>query len=400
MMTRYISMILNGLEMLLVGAASNRSRCLGVLTLCTLMLVGCGEIKRATPFEPVTDGSKLFGALTLDHRAINLSTTAPYDTIRLTAIPRNMRGEPLEGLPAPTFRSADTVSVWVTEDGLVQARRATSGVAVIAELVTGDNVRHADTAIVKVSAAATPPQLASFAITFDTPELAEWPITAESGQLAELFFLLAGLPSPVSRMVTVTARDDIGNPVLGLEIDYISLDPDKVIVNRRTGVVEKVIGPPGEAKVLARTTAYGTVFADTATVTILGPVIQSYFIQQAPDGSPLWFFTDLIIRPGGYVAWYYSYAGGAPLGITFDDATGVEASPELCATLGVFMAPHFCEAGNIAPYQGDVLLFDSTRIRQFNEPGIYDFNTTHGVRGRVRVVADDDPIWDTMRGGK
>jgi len=399
MMTRYMSLMSNGLELPPVGASSKWSRYLGVLTLCTLMLAGCGEVRRATPFEPVTDGTKLFGALTLDHRAINLSTTAPYDTIRLTAIPRNMRGEPLEGLPAPTFRSADTVSVWVTEDGLVQARRATSGVAVIAELVTGDNVRHADTAIVKVTAAATPPQLASFEITFDTPELAEWPMTSESGQLVEFLFLLAGLPSPAARMVTVTARDDMGNPVAGLEIDYVSLDPDKVVLDRRTGVVEKVIGPPGEARVLARTTLYGTEFADTATVTILGPAVQTYLIQAGLDGSPMWHFTDLIIRPGGYVAWYYTFAGEPPLGVTFEDTTGIEASPELCATLGVVMAPHLCEGGDIAPYQGATAVWEGARIRQFNQPGIYEFDTTHGVRGRVRVVADDDPVWDTMRGG-
>src|SRR5690625_4358130 len=59
------------------------------------MLAACADITAPEIFEPETDAAKLYGSLTLDNRAINLSTAAPYDTIRITATPRNMLGEAL-----------------------------------------------------------------------------------------------------------------------------------------------------------------------------------------------------------------------------------------------------------------------------------------------------------------
>jgi len=373
---------------------------LGALVLGVLALGGCGDLQPVATFEPETDPAALYGSLTLDHRAINLSTEAPYDTIQLTATPRNMKGEPLEGLPAPTFRSSDTASVWVTPEGLVQARKATSGVQVIAEVVTGDNVRHADTAVVKVTSTATPPELASFEITFSSPEQVLLPMSTDLGAYIGAFFSFAGAPSPVARTVSVTAQDGAGNPVPGLEIDYVSLNPRKVVVNRRSGVVEQVVGPPGEeVAIIARTTAYGVVRADTAVFSVTGPAAHGTLISTGGDGAPLWLVKEFVIRPGGVVGWQYFVNGSGeapPIGITFEDPTEVEAVPELCAALGVSM-PHFCEAGDIVIPEGFLL---EMRVRRFPKPGIYEFETTDGVQGRVRVVEDDDPFWDAARSGE
>src|SRR5690606_7757607 len=90
-----------------------------------LALLGCEDVPKVATFEPITDPRELFASVTFEHRAINLSTAAPYDTFRLTVMPRNALGEPMSGLPAPTFESSDTTRVQVTPEGLLRARRAT-----------------------------------------------------------------------------------------------------------------------------------------------------------------------------------------------------------------------------------------------------------------------------------
>lgn len=375
----------------------DRVRGLGVLTLTMLAFGGCGDLQPAAIFEPETDGFNLFGSITLDHRAVNLTTASPHDAIQLTATPRNLHGEPMQGLPAPTYRSTDTVSVAVAPDGRVQARRATSGVRVIAELVTADNIRHADTAYVRVTSNGTPPDLASLEITPASPEAAEWPMsTGDFGGVSSVYFSIAGMPSPAARAISAIARDGAGNPVSGLEIDYISLNPNKALVNRRTGAVEKVVGPPGEqVPVVARTTAFGVTRADTATVTLVGPVLHAFLILDL-SGVRTWSHTEVVIRPGGVVSWYYATNGGTPLDITLADTTGVETVTELCTALGAAM-PHFCETGDTIRIPGTATV---AYYRRFNDAGVYEFETNDGIQGRVRVVEDDDPMWDGARSGQ
>lgn len=391
-------------SMLMIGRTAGRPRGAawsltgGVLAICLLALAGCEDLQPATSFEPETDASKLFGSLTLDHRAINLSTQEPYNTIQLTATPRNLLGQPMEGLPAPTFRSSDTASVWVTPEGLVQARKVTNGVQVIAELVTGDNIRHADTAYVRVTTAVAPPELGSLEITFASPEEAEWPMTTgEMASLVSAYFMMAGLPSPSDRTLTAVARDGAGNPLTGIEIDYVSLDPQRVTIDRRTGQVEKVLGPPGDPiTVIARTTAYGVTKADTATITVVGPTVHT-FVVIGVAGYRSWLNTEVVIRPGGYVMWYYVTMTGNPLTIKFKDSTGGEPVAPLCDLLGMIMGDLFC-------YNGDMSFSGLTyegRMRYFPTAGVYEFEGVEdGIEGRVRVVADDDPMWDAARNGR
>ena len=122
---------------------------------------GCGGLEPVAPYTDTTANPELlYIALTLDHPALNLSTAPGYETWQLTATPRNAAGGAMSGLPTPTWLSKDTTAVWVTQDGLVTARKATSaaGVQVIAEMIAPGNIRHADTAVVTVKALPTPPK--------------------------------------------------------------------------------------------------------------------------------------------------------------------------------------------------------------------------------------------------
>lgn len=359
-----------------------------------LLLGGCGDITKPEVFEPETSPEALYNSLTLDHRAINLSLVAPYDTIQLTATPRNMLGEPLSGLPEPTFRSSDTVAVWVTPDGLVQARSAAAGVQVIAEVVTADNIRHADTAFVSVTASPSVPELASLSISFASPEEARASMYAFGIDIVNIFTMASGIPS--LQAITADALDTNGTPLFGLEIEYLSLDPANVRIDRRTGMIERVEGPPGEVAVVARTTAYGVVRVDTAVIMVTGPIGQGIMITTSSRGELSVEPREIIIRPGGYVLWW-NQAEGRTLGITFDDPAAALASPEMCLVLSS-MIPSLCDSGNVPPFAASTLIFEGIRVRQFIDPGVYEYQITDSdFRGVVRVVEDDDPMWDTLR---
>lgn len=360
------------------------------------LLAGCGELSSPEIFEPETDAAKLYGSLTLDHRAINLSTVAPYDTFRIAATPRNMLGEPLAGLPEPTFHSSDTVAVWVTPDGLIQARSPAAGVAVVAEVATGANMRHADTAYVTVVANPAPPMLETFAIEFASPEHASMPMSAFGGDVVDILLMAAGIP--VTQAVPVSALSEGGLPVHGLEIEFRSLDPENIVIDQRTGTVDQVVGPPGEVAILARTAAYGVIREDTALVRVTGPLSQAVDIRAAGDGTLVIEPREVILRPGGYVLWW-NMDESWTLSMIFDDPSRAKVSPEMCAVLHIMLVD-ICETGNISPHPGSNQITHGPRVRQFFEVGDHEYEIPEvGFRGRVRVVTDDDPIWDTLGGG-
>src|SRR5260221_14173929 len=69
-------------------------------------LARCSSIEPVAPAAPpITDPTQLYMRLTLDDRAVNLSTVPPYDTLQLTATPRDALATPLLNLPTPMFTS-------------------------------------------------------------------------------------------------------------------------------------------------------------------------------------------------------------------------------------------------------------------------------------------------------
>src|SRR5437867_1016649 len=83
------------------------------------LALGCqGEhLKPEPPAEP----GELYWMLELNTHAVTMSTTAPYDTLSLTATPRNYQGAPLAGLPVPQYTSSDPTRVTVSPEGVLKA---------------------------------------------------------------------------------------------------------------------------------------------------------------------------------------------------------------------------------------------------------------------------------------
>lgn len=346
-------------------------------------LVGCGDIQPVAPYSPITDPAALFVSLTLDHGAINLSTAAPYNELQLTATPRNGNGAPMEGLPAPTFRSTDTTKVWVTPDGLLQAREPGTEVRVIAEIVADGNVRHADTALVNVTSDATPPMLDVLSIepTGDEPV---WPMVAAQSTVGQLLFLLANGRS-FQPTFTVRALDAESNSISDLLMEYEALEPEIADIHPTTGHVTLL--RPGNARIVVRTTAYGVSKEDTAEFTVTLPVINGIMIQPGvgEDAPPTVSSQSLMVRPGGYVFW--TNLTSDSVSVTFDDPASAAKIDELCTALGPAYPAH-CDSGNIPPFMSDHNSFyDHTRGRRFMEPGTYTFHIEPlGVTGQVIVT--------------
>ena len=363
-------------------ARARTSRSLVPLLLAAIALAGCGDIQPVEPYSPITDPAALFMSLTLDHGAINLSTTAPYDELQITATPRDGNGAAMEGLAAPTIRSSDTTKVWVTPDGLLQAREPGNGIKVIAELVAEGNVRHADTAIVNVTSDSAPHMLDVLSLD-PVEDEAVWPMVPLQSVLGQVLFALSSGRSfqPAFDLKTL---DSEGNPIPGLAVEYESLDPDIATLEPVYGNVTLL--QPGEVRVVARTTAYGATIADTTVFTVTLPVINAVIIQPgAEDGPPTVQPKSLTVRPGGYVFW--SNFTSDSVSVTFDDPASAGPIEDICSALGPIYPAH-CDSGNIAPFMSDASsFFENTRGRHFTEPGTYTFHIEPlGVSGKVVVT--------------
>ena len=356
------------------------SRPLARRLLAVAVLAGCSGLEPISSYSPITDPASLFMSLTLDHGAVNLAMAEPYNELQLTVTPRNALGSPMDGLPAPTFRSSDTTGVWVTPTGLLQARKPGDGVLVIAELVADGNIRHADTAIVNVTTLTTPPTLDVLSIQPATPESAMWsmfPIQGIYGALI-LFIYAPEIGNDLFPRLSLRALDANGEPISGLAIEYESLDPDIVFVEPTNGSVSLPV-QPGEARVVARTMAYGISKADTARFTATLPRLQAFFILPGRNNGPPIVEPKMVtIRPGGYVVWTNGTTDS--VSVTFDEPAGATPIAPLCAALAVF-----CKGGDIPRFMG--MTDTGSGLRQFVKPGSYTFHIEPlGVTGRVVVV--------------
>src|SRR5881394_1092597 len=142
-------------------------------------LLGCSNIEPVAPVAgPITQPEQLYMDLTLNYRAINLSTAAGSNTLQLTATPRDALGNPMTGLPAPVFKSPDTTKVRVTPEGLLTAVGTITNFQVTATLTVGP-VTHADTTWINVTA--LPQVWDTLSIHPVPPANTEWPLRPPSG---------------------------------------------------------------------------------------------------------------------------------------------------------------------------------------------------------------------------
>lgn len=372
-------------------------------------LAACNSIEPVAPATgPITEPTQLYMALTLDHRAITLSTDASqaeYHTLQLTATPRDALGDAMPNLPAPVFTSSDTGVVTVSADGLVTALAATQGVKVIATLQAGP-VTHVDTAVINVTTLAPPPPLASVSIHPVAPDSAIWALIPQGRGVNLVVVLFPSFVSPITTIhgnLVPLAVDATGAAVSGLPFEYESLDPAVATIDQRNGLVALI--RPGQVRMVVRTTAYGVTKADTVTFTVTLPLLAGFDIALNLNGVPGFVAPEVRILPSGIVKWESKVRD--EVDVVFDDPTHVVMAPTdgcnlvpLVISSGYWAPGSSCGTGNMVitpaapPPTGTINTVPSVQIRQFPLPGVYPFHGTFhstGLSASGRVIVTNDP---------
>lgn len=319
-----------------------------------------------TAAPPAATGPDQYWSVTLDHHGITLSSTSPYDTIRLTATPRDVNGNPMSGVGTPVFTSADLLHVAVDSTGLVRALGDVSLVPVAVALSNG-SVTHADTAWVSVVTLPGPPVMASLSIQVAPGDSAE----IDDGD---------------TKPLPATALDAQGDTINGLSVYYTSSRPDIAKVDPTGGFAKGLF--PGRATIVATATAYGVTRTDSLPFVVGYPatVLSELAPFRVVGGAPVvTFYGPLTVTPGATVIWY-NPAGNPATDIVFDDSLQVDTAYAYCFAPG---PPNtICGAGNVPPFATDTSKgIYGFAVRRFLAAGTYRYHSSiFGTTGEVDVV--------------
>ena len=337
----------------------------------TVLIVSCSTRDSLVAPQPNTTSTQ-YWALTLNYHALTMSTTSPYDTLRLIATPRDVNGNVLTGLGAPTYSSSDLKNVQVDSSGLVHALGSTS-MALVTVTVSNGTYSLADTAYVNVTNVTNPSPLVSLSIQPVPPDSAE-----------EAFDVVRQLP--------LIALDSAGDTLSGLLVYYHSVDRTKTTVDPTLGLVQGVY--PGQVSLLtASATVYGVTKVDSLHYVIGWPLNEYIRIASGilVAGKLVEGFDPSLIKlsPGGVVAWFND-AGNAPIDVVFDDSTAADSAlgSYWCSPAYVAAYPWLCAAGNIAAFATDSTIPASgIRVRAFPQVGSQRFHSTlYGTTGEIDIV--------------
>lgn len=390
---------------------SSRAECIARASISTRMTVwvaliflvlgiaGCGGLEPVAPYDsPTKDPAQLPARLVLNARALTLSTAPTYNTWEMTATIRNPLGEEISGLPTPTFRSSDVSTVQVTADGQLTALKEGS-VQILAELVAPGNIRLIDSARVNVTALDPAPTLSTLSIEPVAPDSTIRPvIQLPPGPSGTGVIDIPGLNGPFR--ITPTALDAVGETIAGIPFEFESLDPGIMVVIPGDDWQTVTIRPmrPGQARVVVRTTAYGTTMVDTTVFTVTMPTYADVVVKAGDNGIATFNPDEVHIRTNGVVFWFNKL--DHEVDITFDDpSAAVEVEAIVCSALNDMIVIYelldprnYCVPGNftlLVPSPTDSDGRRTLTVRRFVTPGVYVFHsTTTGTTGRI-LVSDD-----------
>lgn len=371
-----------------------------ILTMAVLLVLGCGDQDVVPPLHP--DQQDLFWELDLDHHAVLLAK-GKYDSLRLTATPRNYRGDALGGLSTPKYRSTDTDRVAVTLDGVIIAvGRTTTPVAVIATL-TSQNLTLADTAMVSVADVEVPQRLASLSIQ---------PIPSDSAKVAVVTY---APPHVLNDTLPVRAFDDVGGAIPIYPYDeagilplyFQSVDTTAANVDRNTGVVTGM--RVGSVKIMATTNALGVTAADTVLYRVGWPVVRHFHVTENAARTAYELShgsannvgsSNLILGTGSTVIWSMIALGPTDFAeLVFPDEQLANVRPvapylDLLNTIYPFIfywasCAVDCTAGGNVVIDGANHPEIWTFARHFPVPGVYEYRgvgKAAGIHGLITVM--------------
>ncbi len=401
---------------------------------CLLILAGgaCGE----DPVEAHTvDVSTLFARLELNHKAIILSLNESFDSVQLSAVPRNLRGELLPYTEPVQFRRLNELdtTVSVNADGFVTARVATNGTRVEASL-TIDGITRTDTTLIMVRSE-SPVRKLSHIEFFPLPPDSSWRWGGYPNAIGYerwvRFFDTGMTLVPASQAVVAYSWENN---------DVVSISSQKPYPT--------AFGVLGETYIHARVYAYGKVLSDSVLFRRIEPTAKFVVIDRIvpSNGTPsiVFYPAKLEVNPGTTVIFFnmrgmfngslgacssasyfcgnrilhtISFTGSRigwvdSVDVEFDNPVNVESGDTYgriaykgAGLLGLAY-PSDRGVGNIAPFsfvrcevipggtsntncggRGIGLLDPGFRSRKFTIPGTYNYTSVRfpGVTGSITV---------------
>ncbi len=389
-------------------------------------LLGCGS--DTTGLAP-RDPTRLPWRLVLNHHAVTLLDSAPYDTVQLIPTLTTASGAAVPGPVTLSYTTSDLTSAVVDAHGLVTARGANNNVVITATATAG-GVTVQDTVQLVVNAAASLPSLPPTLPTAlkiqavqnpfapfnePVPPTGEGPtIDCESGRQPDMRSLwlvpelLVGTTPLYTSSVNFLGPQPV-NFLTSSTVSYASSDPTLLKTSPRNGpltIANSICQTTDHGTVVLRATAtvYGVTVSDSVVVTVIPALSATVAIVQQPSrttGQPINAFSpdSFTISAGGIVKWRIDNTLSPPdsIDVVFDHPPGpVQGVDTTAVSQNAFLIepyPFEAAGGNIAPFvPTDTVPYrtppplEGVRARQFPVPGTYHYHSAlYGTTGVIVV---------------
>jgi hypothetical protein len=327
--------------------------------MCTL---GCSETTASG-----AQSSQLYWKLSLNHHAITVTDSAPYDTITLVATPRTALGAAIS-TTNPVSYTIRSPGVSVT-NGVLRGTAPASQVWVIATM-TVDGLTLLDSAVINVTSHTAPVQTLK--------SLSIQPAPGDSAKVG------VTLSYYVNQQVLDVTDAPINNPLVAFsssDTTIATIDPTGSVTTYRQGQV----------MLYGETTMYGVTKTDSLLLTVGLPVVAvEAVVSRTPFGSPTmqsYFAPEtLAIGVGGYVIW--SNTSGQPVDLVFDTPSAAKAVSSSTAFYGAVIGILF----------GDVAITDSGNVSAFSPADPTGASGETGNRARYFPTAGSYPYHSALYG--
>jgi hypothetical protein len=342
--------------------------------------------------------AQTYWTLQFNQHAVNLSLTAPYNTIRLTAIPRTAAGDSLRGLGPVTYIAHDS-TVSVDSAGVVIAHDVTTQTFIVATLQDPQQrITHQDTVFIQVTDTIPNSPLDTFSVQ---------PAPGDSAKRSVDFVIVyfPGFPGgPGGFFWPAHATDAAGHTLCdvnscALQVYYTSSNPEVATIDRMTGQVTAYM--PGKVVLTATTWAYGVSTRDSLTFTIGHRLLYLNIIglvQKARGVTAQFTAPQTISLSVGGVMLFKCAADNScssPVDVVFDHQTAIDSASYLY--LFSTDIPQ-TGGGNIPAFGGDSAYnseegtpnADVYRARRFTAPGLYRYHSSVFPSDTLSILVQKD----------
>lgn len=365
-----------------------RSVILSVLLCGTGVSLGCAnDTTGPTPIDPEHG----YWQLTLNHHAITLALTPPYNTLQLVATPSTVTGAPVTDSGAMIWTVSDSTSLHISPTGLLTAIAPTAGATLTVRHTIG-RVTKTDVAVVNVN------------VIDQVPTFATLTLQPSSGTLLDTLLVDLG----VGRRFIPSALDLQGDTIANVVFSVVSATPT-VLLSPLVPFTQGVTGffnriSAGHALMIAEATVYGVRRVDSLPMTVGW---SHYAVVGVRASVPAGRQTSIgifgpandTIAVGGVVFWKNELPR-QPADVIFDDPTA--AQPVDSATVLHGLACGFERlcipsqgGGNIAAFApldtGALRGLDTlgVRARRFSAVGTYHYHSAlYGTSGVIHVLPE------------